>query len=91
MAGMGPEMLTAPGLFTAAISRPCSPGSSNRASAASREVLATAMPPRPNAASCWALRWKITRTASSRLSAPAASAAATSPTLWPSTMSGTRP
>jgi len=54
-------------------------------------MLATAMVPRPCTRSWCSLRWNMTWTASARLIAPETSAAATSPTLWPSTISGLRP
>ena len=76
-------------LLTAIDTRSSEPTSTRRAS--SMESSTTAMAPCPTVRLNNRLRWQMTRTASSRLSAPATYAAATSPKLWPTTACGSIP
>ena len=84
----GPAMVVAPRLLRAATSIPV-PSSAAAAASASRPR--TAMRPVPAVCACRRLRTAITRLAWSRVRAPAAQAAATSPTLWPMQASGCTP
>ena len=87
-AASGPAMVVAPRLFCAATSAPV-PASASAAASAPRPI--TAMRPPPAVRACRRLRTAITRLAWSRVSAPAAHAAATSPTLCPMHASGCTP
>ena len=87
----GPEMVTERGELSAATAIWSKPPSSIAARVASSPASTAAMVPRSRIFSWLRERTWIRRTASGRSKAPAAQAAATSPTEWPSTASGFRP
>ncbi|MNZ71339.1 hypothetical protein D3C78_896990 [compost metagenome] len=79
-------------LFSPATTRRSSrPSSTSTLAVASPDSPTAAILPLPRVSPCRRLRWKITWVASSRLRAPLAQAAATSPTLWPITAAGWKP
>ena len=93
----GPATVSARGPFSAAISSRALPGgapaeaSAKAGRASSSGQPRAAIRPMPRWRCCWALRLTIRRAAVGRSSRPAAQAAATSPTEWPSTVSATMP
>ena len=85
-----PEATIRSGAFTAATARSSRP-SGHAAWTVSRSAPIETIPPRSGSASISWARAATSRAASSREQAPAATAAANSPMLWPMTTAGTTP